>query len=296
MERLISEFLVHLRGRNFSPNTLLAYTTDLREFADFLKERGKTAVSDFTRHNVRAWLALMQSDLPKRNTVLRKVSALRSFAAWLEENEISPENPFLLLSLPRKEKLLPRFLSEDEVFSLSRAARADDKSGPRNFALAELMYSSGLRRAEVSGLNAGDVDFMGGYVRVMGKGSKERIVPVGDSALAALRAYLAGRGNVIAGAPLFLNKNRKRLTGHGIALTLKTSARRAGAARHVTPHMLRHSFATHLLDRGADLRGVQEMLGHKNLSTTQIYTHVSLEKLKQVYDSAHPRSKNGGKN
>ncbi|MFA5937576.1 MAG: site-specific tyrosine recombinase/integron integrase [Candidatus Paceibacterota bacterium] len=292
MEPHSEKFLLQLRGRNFSPNTLRAYTADLKEFSEFLKKRGKTDIAAFNRQNVRAYLAWLQVSAPKRNTVLRKVSALRSFANWLDEQGQLGENPFLLLPLPRKERLLPRFLSEDEITSLVRAARADDKSGPRNFAMAELLYSSGLRRAEISMLNAGDVDFMGGYVRVMGKGSKERIVPVGEHALAALRAYLAGRKNALPGSPLLLNKNGGRLTGHGIALALKTAARKAGTARHVTPHMLRHSFATHLLDHGADLRGVQEMLGHKNLATTQIYTHVSLERLKQVYDHAHPRSKN----
>jgi integrase/recombinase XerC len=290
MELLIEKFLLNLRARNFSAHTLRAYSADLKEFVEFLKKRGKPSLSGFNRQNVRAYLGWLQMSNPKRNTILRKIASLRSFAAWLAEQNEFKDNPFMLLPLPRKERLLPRFLTETEVAAL--AAGADDESflAPRNHAIIELMYSSGLRRSEIAGLNIGDIDFMGGYVRVMGKGSRERIVPVGMNALSALRAYIASRNNAGAPDPLFLNKNGGRISGHGIALLVKTLARKTGSARHVTPHMLRHSFATHLLDHGCDLRGVQEMLGHKNLATTQIYTHVSLERLKSVYEKSHPRS------
>jgi len=295
MEQLAEKFLLHLRGRNFSPHTLRAYAADLRDFAAFLKSRGGgAAVSAFTRKNVRAWTGLLQSRNPGRNTLLRKVSSLRSFANWLEEQELLDGNPFALLPLPRKEQTLPRFLSEKEAVSLARAAREDEKSGLRDSALLELLYSSGLRRAEIAGLNAGDVDFVGGFVRVMGKGSKERLAPAGNMALSALRDYLDSRKTPGAGEPLFLNRLGRRITGHGVALVVKKTAVRAHSARKATPHMLRHSFATHLLDHGCDLRAVQEMLGHKNLATTQIYTHVTLEKLKKVYDGAHPRSHHKG--
>jgi site-specific recombinase XerD len=165
----------------------------------------------------------------------------------------------------------------------------------RDYALLELLYSSGLRRSEAAGLNIGDLDLFSGFARVMGKGSRERLVPVGDKALNALRAYLDTRPRPLAhGLPLFLNHNNGRLSGAGIALILKKMAKRARFARPVNPHSVRHSFATHLLDRGCDLKSVQEMLGHKNLQTTEIYTHVSLERLKEVYDKAHPRAGNGG--
>ena len=291
MELLAEKFLLNLRARNFSAHTLRAYAADLREFSAFLSKRGKATLAGFNRQNVRAYMGLLQSANPRRNTLLRKIASLRSFAGWLEEQGDFTDNPFMLLPLPRKERLLPRFLTETEVSALAASAvKADTILAPRNYALLELLYSSGLRRAEVAGLNIGDLDFMGGFVRVLGKGSKERIVPVGLNALSAVRAYLASRKSHGAAEPLFLNKNGARIGGHGIALILKTLARKSGSARHITPHMLRHSFATHLLDHGCDLRGVQEMLGHKNLATTQVYTHVSLERIKKVYEKSHPRS------
>ena len=173
-----------------------------------------------------------------------------------------------------------------------RQADASYKFAERDYAIFELLYSSGLRRSEAAGLNIGDIDFYGGFVRAMGKGSKERLVPVGDKALKAIRAYLSTRPKPQTPAmPLFLNHHAARLSDHGLALVVHRLARRARFARPVNPHSLRHSFATHLLDNGCDLKAVQEMLGHKNLQTTEIYTHVSLERLREVYDKTHPRSK-----
>ena len=285
MENNVRQFLNGLRAKNFSAHTLRAYETDLKSFAAFAASRSKTSAKDFNRQLVRAYLAWLQSSGPARNTLLRKIAALRSFSRFLSENREIEGDPFLLLPMPRKEKLLPKFLTEAEAAGLMDKAGENEKTGPRDRALAELIYSSGLRRSETAALNSGDVDFLGGVVRVMGKGSRERIVPVTVTALGALRDYLSQRRPVSAGEPLFLNKNGSRLSGHGIALVIG----RCGSARKVTPHALRHSFATHLLNRGCDLRSVQEMLGHKNLSTTQIYTHVSLERLRQVYAKAHPK-------
>ncbi|MBI5240304.1 MAG: tyrosine-type recombinase/integrase, partial [Elusimicrobia bacterium] len=196
--------------------------------------------------------------------------------------------------LPRKTARLPRFLTESEVSELlDRGGPAQSPFRERDRAILELLYSSGLRRSELAALNVGDVDFVSGFVRVLGKGSRERLVPVGATALSRLREYLRQRGPTSARgeSPLFVNARGRRLTDHGVAFLLKGWLKRAGWLKPVTPHSLRHSFATHLLNSGCDLRSVQEMLGHKSLATTQIYTHVSLEKLKEVYSRSHPRGR-----
>jgi len=233
----------------------------------------------------------------KRNSIIRKISAVRSFFNYLLDEEIISENPFEFINMPKKEKILPRFLTEEEMKKLidynnpeGIESEEDKKYFFRDFAILELIYSSGLRRSEVSSLNIGDIDFISGFVRVIGKGSKERVVPVGDKALSALKKYLEMRNDNKFSSPLFLNHLNKRLTDAGIALILKKMAKRARFARDINPHAIRHSFATHLLNKGCDLRALQEMLGHKNLSTTQIYTHISIDRLKEVYDKAHPRS------
>ena len=298
MDELADRFLLHLRARNFSRHTLRAYEKDLADFFIFMTPRGKSSVQAMERQEVRAYLAWLNSRGLSRNSMLRKVSALRSLASYMTEQGLIKNDPFMLLPLPKKEKRLPRNLTEAEAAGLIDAASGEKKLSLRDAAIAELLYSSGLRRSEVEGLNVGDLDFMGGFVRVMGKGSRERIVPVTDRALEAVRSYLAPR-QPSPSEPLFLNPMGKRLGGHGLALVVKRLALHSHSTRKVTPHALRHSFATHLLDRGCDLRSLQEMLGHKNLATTQIYTHVSLERLKKVYTGAHPQAgggkTNGGK-
>jgi len=304
MKVLIERFLLHIKSQlNFSRHTVRAYAADLAEFAAYAGAEGAEFPGGFDRHLMRAYMAMLQEKKNSRNTVIRKVSSLRSFIRWLISEGKLESDPFALLRAPKKEKRLPRFLTEGEVrklydYNAPGAAPAGERRplAPRDYALLTLLYSAGLRRSEVSGLNIGDVDFYSGFARVMGKGSKERLVPVGDKALEALRAYLASRPEGRAPArPLFLNARGGRLSGHGLALIVRKLARQARFARSLNPHALRHSFATHLLDHGCDLRSVQEMLGHKNLETTQIYTHVSLERLKEVYDKAHPRSgKKGG--
>ncbi len=190
--------------------------------------------------------------------------------------------------------MLPKFVSEDEAAKLMEA-QASPKFAARNKAILELLYSSGLRRAEVIGLNAGDINFAEGLVKVLGKGNKERLVPVTDIALDSIQNYLARRAAPNAGSPLFLNARGARLSGEGLAQVIKKSGIKAGLARKITPHSLRHSFATHLLNNGCDLKTLQQMLGHKSLSATQVYTHVSLERLKKVYAAAHPKAAVGDK-
>ncbi|HAH32270.1 MAG TPA: tyrosine recombinase XerC [Elusimicrobia bacterium] len=304
MNLLIEKFLLHIKSqRNFSKHTVKAYSFDLKEFAGYIQGLGVDSPQKIGRMEVRGYIAFVSGRNVSRNTLLRKISAVRSFLSYLLSNGEMENDPFELITIPKTEKRLPRFLTEGEVGRLEDSnapeqVNAKEKNyffAARDFAIFTLMYSSGLRRSEVSGLNIGDLDFYGGFARVMGKGSKERLVPVGDKALKALRVYLDTRPKPVSpGLPLFLNHINTRLTDAGVALIIKKMARRARFARTLNPHAIRHSFATHLLDHGCDLKSVQEMLGHKNLATTQIYTHVSLERLKEVYDKAHPRAKKQG--
>lgn len=292
MEEWVSAFLVHLQNKNFSPHTVKSYRADLHEFLLFFKQRKQDDLRHFTSANIRSFLAALQTkNDPARNTVLRKIASLRSFAAFLLTQGRLERNPFKLLPAPKREKILPKFLSEQETDRLLETAANSKHFAARDKALFELMYLSGLRRSEVTGLNIKDVDYFNGIVKVFGKGAKERLVPVTDAALDALKIYLACRKNPQPDDALFLNKNGKRLTGDGLAYIFKNTAIASHLARKVTPHSLRHSFATHLLNNGCDLRSLQEMLGHKSLSATQVYTHVSLEKLKSVYEHAHPKNK-----
>lgn len=284
-------FLTELENKNFSPLTVRVYRTALEEFSRFCVARNIPKEKAFTPANLRVFLANLQLSHPKRNTVLRKIATLRSFAAYLLRQGYLENNPFKLLPAPKREKLLPKFLSVPEADRLLDTAAEAPHFAARNKALFELMYSSGLRRSEVTGLKIRDVDFFNGLVKVLGKGRKERLVPVTQTALQALKDYLACRQNPQPGEALFLNKNGKPLTGDGLAYIFKNTAIASHLARRVTPHSLRHSFATHLLGNGCDLRSLQEMLGHSSLSSTQVYTHVSLEQLKRVYNRAHPKSK-----
>ncbi len=284
-------FITHLKNKNFSPLTVRAYRTALEEFVQFCTTRRLTNEQAFTPATIRTFLANVQLKNPKRNTVLRKIATLRSFVAYLLRQGKLARNPFKLIASPKREKLLPKFLSVPETDRLLHTAEEAPHFAARNKALFELMYSSGLRRSEVTRLKIRDIDFFNGLVKVLGKGNKERLVPVTQTALQALKDYLACRQNPQSGDALFLNKNGKPLTGDGLAYIFKNTAIASHLARRVTPHSLRHSFATHLLSNGCDLRSLQEMLGHSSLSSTQVYTHVSLEQLKHVYDQAHPKSK-----
>ena len=291
MEEWVDAFLLQLQNKNFSALTVKSYRADLEEFLAFCRTRHLDDVHQFTSANLRAFLAALQTQHnPARNTMLRKIASLRSFAAYLLEQGELLRNPFKLLPAPKRQKILPKFLTVAETKQLLETA-AHTKMSPRDRALFELMYSSGLRRSEVTGLKIQDVDFFNGIVKVFGKGSKERLVPVTDAALSAIKDYLACRQNPQPQEALFLNKNGRPLTGDGLAYIFKNTAIAAHLVRKVTPHSLRHSFATHLLNNGCDLRSLQEMLGHKSLAATQVYTHVSVDKLKSVYAHAHPKYK-----
>ena len=298
MREEIERFLLNIEvQRNYSSHTVKAYRGDLEAFAVFYEGKKLPFPGGLDRFLVRDYLSFLNEQGMSKNSMLRKISSVRSFVEWLLSCRILSQDPFDLVKLPKKDKTLPMFLTEGEVGRLQDAnnpelveEREEEYKFPeRDFAIFELLYSSGLRRSEIAGLNIGDVDFYSGMVRVFGKGRKERLVPAGDRALQCIKDYISTRPLPHgAGEPLFLNCRNNRMSGNGIALVLQRMAHRARFVRRVNPHSLRHSFATHLLDNGCDLKSVQEMLGHKNLQTTEIYTHVSLERLKEVYERAHP--------
>lgn len=294
MQSLVERFLRFLEvERNYSPRTCVAYRYDLTGFAAFLDAHGGATAERLARVDpllLRRYLAeLHQSS--QRSTIARKLSVLRSFFRFLVREGVLPFNPAEGMATPKLDRYLPKTLSVDEASALMEHGRPPDLLGLRDRAIVELLYSSGLRISELTGLDVGDLDLAAQLVRVLGKGRKERIVPVGRKAVAALTAYLTARGAPADDEPLFLNARKGRLTPRSIQRHLKTRLLTAGILKDISPHALRHTFATHLLDGGADLRAIQELLGHASLSTTQRYTQVSVDQLMAVYDKAHPRSK-----
>jgi tyrosine recombinase XerC len=288
MDRYIEKFIRYLEiEKNYSKYTISNYQLDLEGFKKFL---GDSALEKIDYLVLRKYLAILKEKNLKNRTVGRHLSTLRSFFKFLIREGYLKNNPIASLSSPRQERPLPLFLTEEEVTKLIGAVKLNDERGFRDRAVVETFYSTGIRVSELVGLNIEDVDFIAGIVKVMGKGKKERIVPIGDIALSAIRAYLERRKKQQEAGALFLNKSRKRITDRGVRNLMDKYIRIASIRQGVSPHTLRHSFATHLLNRGADLRSVQELLGHVNLSTTQVYTHLTTEKLKKVYDKAHPRA------
>jgi integrase/recombinase XerC len=289
MDDPIAAFLAYLRvERGASPHTLRGYGTDLREFADFAGREGAGAIAAADARVVRAYLAWLHRRGLARSSIGRKLASVRSCLRFLARRGVIEQNPARQVRSPRPPRRLPTFLPKDESKDLLDRAPAESEAGRRDHALLELLYATGIRVSECCGLDCDDLDRGQGTVRVLGKGSKERVVPVGEVALGALDRYLAGRAR--RGGPLFTNQRGGRLTARSVHRIVGRQARGAGVGRRVTPHTLRHTFATHMLGEGADLRLIQELLGHSRLSTTQRYTHVSPEQLMKVYDAAHPRA------
>jgi integrase/recombinase XerC len=280
------DYLDHERGA--SPHTLRGYATDLAEFRTFLARQGVRELARADSRAIRAWLAWLHDRKLAKSSIARKLATVRSCFKFLARRGAVELNPARQVRSPKLPKRLPSFLPKDESKDLLDLEPGPSEAGLRDRALLELLYASGLRVAECCGLDRDDVDRRQGTVRVTGKGGKERVVPVGDAALQAVDAWLAVRGE--ARGPLFTNSRGGRLTTRSVHRIVKGRARAAGIDRRVTPHTLRHSFATHMLGEGADLRLIQELLGHSRLSTTQRYTHVSPEHLMKVYDAAHPRA------
>ncbi|MFH1269465.1 MAG: tyrosine recombinase XerC [Candidatus Omnitrophota bacterium] len=288
MDRYIEKFVRYLEiEKNYSRHTIENYKLDLNDFNKFL---GEAALDKVDYLLLRKYLALLKERTLSSRSVGRRLSALRSFFKFLVREGFLKTNPITVLSSPKQEKHLPLFLTEEEVSKLIGAVKLNNERDYRDRAVIETFYSTGIRVSELVGLDIEDIDFIAGIIKVMGKGKKERIVPVGEIALTAIRSYLDKRKKEKQPDALFLNKNGTRITDRGIRNVINKYIRMASLKHGVSPHTLRHSFATHLLNRGADLRSVQELLGHVNLSTTQIYTHLTTEKLKSVYDKAHPRA------
>ena len=304
MEQLVEKFDKYLFAvKNASSHTRRSYHTDLSQFLAFLHENepnvwnqggGLNKISPLI---IRGFLAyLLQKN--SKTTIGRKIAALNSFFRFLIKEGLIAANPVQAISAPKPEKVIPSFLSVDEIFSLIEQPDHEKDLSRRDRAILELMYSCGLRVSEVTGLNLGDIDPAQENLKVKGKGDKERMLPIGTKALEAIQVYLGIRNNLEAkkkdrgkSPALFLNHRGARLTTRSIGRMINNYARFLTLFRTVHPHAIRHTFATHLLDAGADLRSIQELLGHSSLSTTQKYTHVSIDRLMEVYDKAHPRAK-----
>lgn len=289
MDAAIASFLEYLAvERGASPHTIKGYATDLREFAAFAEGVGEVDAARVDARLVRGYLASLHRRGLARTSIGRKLASVRSCFRYLARRGVVEQNPARQVKTPRPARRLPTFLPKDESKTLLDREPAESEAGRRDHALLELLYATGIRVSECCGLDASDVDRGHATVRVLGKGGRERVVPVGDIALAALDAYHAARGSTEG--PLFTNARGGRLTVRSAHRIVGARAREAGTGRRVTPHTMRHTFATHMLGEGADLRLIQELLGHRRLSTTQRYTHVSPEQLMRVYDSAHPRA------
>ena len=306
MEQLLEQFLEHLRyERNVSVHTLRNYASDLEQFMDYLApSEPKSGARKFPELQaidhltIREWLADLHSAQKKKASIARKLAALRTFFQFLVREGLLESNPAKLVSTPRQEKKLPKHLSIEEAIKFIETPDTDTDLGKRDRAMLELMYATGVRVAELTTLNLADIDFRNQLIRVTGKRRKQRIVPFGDPASDALRNYLKVRDKFLMNAPiskrdeeaLFLNYQGTRITTRSVGRMVEKYIKICAGLHRISPHALRHSFATHLLDSGADLRDIQELLGHARLSTTQVYTHVSMEKLIEVYDKAHPKA------
>ena len=322
----VSDFLNYLKfEKHFSEHTAKCYGADLAQFTEFLLgrsrddfsrgsddnaasgEQGTTGLSVQTSvkvdqmllsidvNSVRAYLADLNERQYSKSTIARKLATLRSFYKFLLKRGSVSSNPVTAVRTPKQDKKLPRFLEYEEVKRLLETPPVDNWLGARDRAILEVLYSTGIRVSELVGLNMDDIDFLGEVVHVRGKGKKERIAPISSSALQVIQHYMEYRNKRAQSNPnfdpkvLFVNKHGRRLSTRSVRRKMDKYLKMAGLDPAISPHTLRHSFATHMLNNGADLRSVQELLGHQSLSTTQIYTHLTTKKLKDVYDSAHPR-------
>lgn len=295
LQEKIKTFISYLLvERGLSENTLAAYKRDLLQYWEYLNRRGLVTWEEADNKNILAFLMYLQGHGQTSNSISRKLAAIKSFYRFLFQENYLAHNPAELLSTPKLVRKLPRVLNPVEVNVLLAAPKTNDPSTLRDKAMLELLYATGVRVSELVNLTLTDLNLEMGYLKCFGKGAKERIVPLGSLAQAALLAYLhKGRPHLLKKGNsefLFLNQQGKVLTRQGFWKILKKYAHEAGIESRITPHTLRHSFATHLLENGADLRSVQEMLGHVDISTTQIYTHLTKNKLKEIYDSTHPRA------
>ena len=300
MRNLVEQFSSYLRyERASSPHTHKNYMVDMVQFCGFLEKHHPHIAGDALKHIdkvdvhvVREYVGQMFEG-KQPSSMARKLASLRTFFQYCLKKGFCSSNPAKEVATPKVPKKVPKFLTVDEMFSLLNT-QFDDGLGVRDRAIMELLYASGLRVSELVGLNLNDLDLTSKTVRVLGKGRKERVGPMGDKAISALLPYLKSRETMISDKPdelaYFVNRSGGRLSVRSIERLVQKYIKRCGIQKIVTPHVLRHTFATHLLNNGADMRGIQELLGHSSLSTTQKYTHVNLENMMQVYDKAHPKA------
>jgi len=325
----VQQFLSYLQfERHFSAYTSRCYGADLRQFCQFLlgipaeimpdehdaaaggvggavavvqlpkvdtsPEHAEALLVNASADDVRNYLQFMRENSYSKATMARKLATLRSFFKFANKRGITTNNPMVTIRTPKQEKRLPKFMTEDAIAKLLSTPKDNEVLGSRDKAMLECMYSTGVRVSELVGLNVEDVDFAGSVLKIRGKGKKERIAPMGQTALVAIQKYMAQRAAVVRdpspSAPLFVNKHGQRLSTRSVRRKLDKYLIEAGLDPDISPHTLRHSFATHMLNHGADLRSVQELLGHQSLSTTQVYTHLTTSRIKEVYDAAHPRA------
>src|SRR5215207_6247521 len=306
MEQLLAQFLEHLRyERNVSEHTLRNYAIDLAQFLEHLApadprtgERRVLDARDIDHITIREWMSELHSEQKKKTSIARKLAALRTFFQFLMREGVVEANPAKLVSTPRLEKKLPSHLSVEDMVRFIETPDTQTDLGKRDRAILEMLYGTGMRVSELTKMNLRDVDFRNKMVKVTGKRRKQRVVPFGDPALHALVDYLQVRNTFLHHTPaaerdeqaVFLNYQGTRITTRSVGRMVDKYITECAGIHNISPHSLRHSFATHLLDNGADLRHIQELLGHARISTTQIYTHVSMEKLIEVYDKTHPKA------
>ncbi|MDR4508490.1 MAG: tyrosine recombinase XerC [Candidatus Brocadiaceae bacterium] len=289
MEDTVNKYLTYIEhDRNYSPQTIRAYQNDLCQYLSYLNAERCHVLGDATRLLLRKYLAFLKKQRHSKRTIARKVATIRSLYRYLCQKGALSFNPAENIKTPKLDKKLPAFMTINETRKLLNLPDMKTITGIRDKAIMETLYSAGIRVGELAAIDVIDVDRHNGMVKVKGKGKKERLVPIGVHAISAIQVYLEGRRS--NHQALFLNNRGGRLTERSIARMLEKYRKKTDMNSSISPHTFRHSFATHLLDAGADLRSVQELLGHANLSTTQIYTHITTERLKQVYNKAHPRA------
>jgi integrase/recombinase XerC len=298
MEKLVRKFLEYLETeRNYSANTILSYETDLISLIKFLSGEGIKSFKDVHKELLRAFIGFLIDNGFSQRSVARKIASMRSFFKYLRRQKVIEGNPALVLITPKVNKRLPSFLNEQAVQQLLSLPDTAAQYGKRDKAILELFYSTGIRLSELINLNVNDISSSEGIIKVKGKGRKERIVPVGRKALSAIDDYLATRKDIALMVrsvseehPLFALEPNRRMYPQAVGRMVRKYIMAISEIEKKSPHVLRHTFATHMLNRGADLRAVKELLGHESLSTTQVYTHVSSAQMKKVYEGAHPKA------
>ncbi len=300
MRAHLDNFLKYLDAeRNYSDKTVLAYSTDLEEFISFVENRFDSkdfSPDDITKNEIRSFLGQLSRNQLQKKSIARKLSAVKSFFKFLNKNQIVRSNPAKLVATPKYEKKVPSFFTQEQLTALFDLMDISTAEGLRDKTILELFYSTGMRLSELVGLNTGDINMSNRTVSVFGKGSKQRIIPMGKEALDSMKNYIEVRlaipkkGRTADPRALFIVPTGQRITALAVQRMVRKHLLQVSDANKLSPHVLRHSFATHLLDNGADMLAVKELLGHENLSTTQIYTHVTVDRLKDAYKKAHPRA------